>query len=89
MDQMDQPHAHGRSPDPLTAALEAGCGGLLALGIARREMADSDADLDVAMEEVNNAIVSLRGAIDRLRAAQAEHAEVLALGFVLGAKRMN
>ena len=85
---MDHPHAHGPSPDHLTAALEAACGALLALEIARRGMAESDADLDVAMEEVHNAIVSLRRAIDRLRAAQAEHVEVLALEFVLG-KRMT
>jgi hypothetical protein len=85
---MDQPQAHGPSPDHLTAALDAACGGLLALGIVRRRMAESDADLDVAMEEVNNAIALLRQAIDRLRAAEAEHVEVLALGFVLG-KRMN
>ena len=81
---MDQPQANGPSPDHLTAALDAACGGLLALGIARRGMAESDGDLDVAMEEVNSSIALLRQAIDRLRAAETEHVQVLALGFVLG-----
>ncbi len=84
---MDQPKADGPSPHHITAALEASCVGLLALGIARREIAESEADLDAAMEDVNNAVRSLRRAINRLRAAQAEHAEVLALGFVLSVSR--
>jgi hypothetical protein len=85
---MDQPQAHGPGPDHVTAALEAGCGALLALEVARQEMADSDSALDPATREVERAMASLRRAIDLLHAfsadgAPAEDIEMLARGFVL------
>ena len=86
---MDQPQAHAPEPDHVTAALEASCGALLALEVARQEMVDSDRALEPAMREVEHAMASLRQAIDLLYAApahgvQAEDAEMLSLGFVLG-----
>ena len=85
---MDQPQAHGQQPDHVTAALEASCGALLGLEVARQEMADADEALDAAMREMEHAVASLRRAIELLYAdaahgAGAEQAHMVSLGFVL------
>ena len=83
---MDQPQAHRPTQDHhVAAALEASCGALLALEVARLEMVDSEAEVDAAMRELEQAMVSVRRAIDLLHAGPTKDAEMLSLGFVLGA----
>jgi hypothetical protein len=85
---MDELQSHVVEPDRVTAALEASCGALLALEVARQEMVDAGQTLELATREVEQAIASLRQAIDLLYVAPAhgisdQDAERLSVGFVL------
>jgi hypothetical protein len=85
---MDQPPSHVPEPDHITAALEASCGALLALEVARQEMASSDRALELATSEVEHAITSVRRTIQLLYSSAGDGGapqrdEMLALGFVL------
>jgi hypothetical protein len=83
---MDQSEVQGPKPDHVGAALDASCGALIAMQVARLEMADSEAAGEAAMREIERAMAALRRAIDLLRVAPPKDAEILSVGFVLGAR---
>lgn len=81
-------HALDSPPIPnhleLEAALEACCGGLMTLQVARINLSNADVDLKEAEEDISRAIESLQRVIEQLRAAGAgAGAPTLALGFVI------
>jgi hypothetical protein len=71
-------------PNHLQAALEACCGGLMTLQVARIHLSNADVDLKETEEDIGRAIESLQRVIAQLRAATAGATPAtLALGFVI------
>jgi hypothetical protein len=74
-------------PNHIQAALEACCGGLMTLQVARIHLSNADVDLKEAEEDISRAIESLQRVIAQLRAARAgAKPATLALGFVVAAE---
>ena len=84
---MTHPRDYLPTLDRIEAALEASCGALITLESLNCPASAREGEADAVQHHIEQAIGSLRKAIESLRAAQSDGADALAFGFVFQRER--